>query len=339
MIQYGGMNNWRLWIGVSVSVLCLYLAARGIEFSSLLEALRQVQVVWLLLALGPLVLVDLARAYRWRLLFHPLSELSIWRLFRLVSIGYLVSSVTPMRLGEVLRVYLCAQTEQVDVARALSTVVLERVSDTLTITLLLLALVPSVAIPAELVRPAVAVGIVAAFGCLFLATVVVRRQHAFRLYDRLAGALPVLGRPTTRRIVVSAVDGLAALSSRRQTAGLGAWSLAIWLVTAVVFGLVMLATGLRLPFAAALLVACVTSLGMIVPSSPGYLGIFEYLTVLSVSLFGVDRGAALSYALVLHAVLYLKSVVLGLIALWIEGYSYAHLRDTLTHAQANTVPT
>ena len=46
------MKNWRLWIGLSVSVLCLYLAARGIEFSSLLEALRQVQVVWLLLALG-----------------------------------------------------------------------------------------------------------------------------------------------------------------------------------------------------------------------------------------------------------------------------------------------
>jgi len=137
-----------------VSVLCLYLAARGIDFHSLLEALRQVRVIWLLLALGLLVLIALARAYRWRLLFYPLQGLKVGRLFNLLNIGYLVSSVTPLRMGDVLKAYLCAELEGLSIARTLSTVVVERIADTLTVVLLLLVLLPLVSLPTNLLRPA-----------------------------------------------------------------------------------------------------------------------------------------------------------------------------------------
>ena len=46
----------------------------------------------------------------------------------------------------------------------------------------------------------------------------------------------------------------------------------------------------------------------------------------------VSMLAALGYALVLHAVLYLSSFVLGVIGIWFEGYSYARLRDVLAQA-------
>jgi len=68
----------------------------------------------------------------------------------------------------------------------------------------------------------------------------------------------------------------------------------------------------------------------VVPSSPGYIGVFEYITVVALSLFGVDKESALGYALVLHALSYLVVAVLGLVAIWIEGYSYSRLRETLS---------
>jgi len=333
------MKSWRIWIGVLVSVLCLYLAARGIDFHSLLEALRQVRVIWLLLALGLLVLIALARSYRWRLLFYPLQGLKIGRLFNLLNIGYLVSSVTPLRLGDVLKAYLCAELEGLSIARTLSTVVVERIADTLTVVLLLLVLLPLVSLPTNLLRPAFGVGLVAIAAVIVLVGAVSRRKRSQALFDRLAARFRILDREPVRRSVVSAVDGLAALGSWPLAIGVGAWSLAIWLTAAAQFYVVIRAVGLQLPFTAGLLVVCLTSLGMVVPSSPGYVGVFEYLTVLSLSLFGVSKEAALGYALVLHAVLYLSSSVLGVLGVWFEGYSYARLREVLAQADPGALST
>ncbi len=326
------MKNWRLWVGVLASVLCLYLAARGIDWRTLLEVLRQVQVVWLLLALGLLVLIAVVRAYRWHFLFYPLRGLRITRLFNLLNIGYLVSSVTPLRLGDVLRAYLCAQLECIGLMRVLSTVVVERIVDTMSIVFLLLALAPFVSLPFDWVRPAMGIGVVAIIGMLVMAGVVARRKQSLSLFDAFARRLPVLSRKRVRQGVISALDGLAALGSGRQALAVGGWSLVIWLAAALQFYLVLPALGLQLPFAAALLVVCVTSLGMVVPSSPGYVGVFEYLTVLALSLYGVGREVALGYALVLHALLYLSSFVLGAMGIWFEGYSYARLREALAQA-------
>jgi len=326
------MKNRRLWIGILVSLLCLYLAARGVDFRGLLEALGQVQYVWLLLAFGLLVFAMLARAYRWRLLFYPLSELRIARLFNLLNIGYLVNSVSPFRLGDVLRAYLCAELQRLSVVRVLSTVVVERIVDTLTIVFLLLLLIPFISLPAALVRPAFGVGLVAIGAVLVLLFIAWRREQSLALFDRFTTRFGFLSQGSFRHGVVSAVEGLTVLRSWQSTLGAGIGSLAAWLSTALQFYVVMQAMGLRLPFSAALLVLCLTSLGMVVPSSPGYLGVFEYLTVVSLAVFGVSREIALGYALVLHALGYLAPVVLGGIAIWVEGYSYARLRDVLVQA-------
>ncbi|MBM4431780.1 MAG: flippase-like domain-containing protein [Chloroflexi bacterium] len=327
------MKKWRLWIGILVSLLCLYLAARGIVWNNLLGALGQVRYVGLLPALGLLVLAMIARAYRWRLTFELEYQPRIIRLFHLLNIGYLANAVTPMRLGDLLRAYLCAELEGLKVVRVLSTIVLERIADTLAIVVLLALLIPWVSLPREVLQPALWVGLVslAAGGLLLL--VVLRRSRALMLFDRMALRVRLLQREGVRQSIGVAVDGLATLRSWRNATGVAAWSLAIWLCTAVQFYVVMWAMGLHLPPTAALLVVCLTSLGMVVPSSPGYVGVFEYLCVVSLSLFGVAREIALGYALVVHALAYLAPILLGGMAIWAEGYSYVQLRTLLARGK------
>ena len=328
------MKNWRLWIGIFVSLLCLYLAVKGVDFRSLRAAITHVQYALLLPAFGILVLGQLARAFRWRLLFYPLSEPRISRLFNLLNIGYLINSIFPLRLGDVLRVYLCAELERLSVVRALAAVVVERIVDALTILLLLFLLIPFISLPAAFIRPALGIALVAITAVLVLVLIAARREQSLALFGKLVNQFSLLDQAWLRSGVASAVDGLAALGSGQRVVGLGSWSLVIWLSAALQFYAVMWAAGLRLPFAAALVVLCLTSLGMTVPSSPGYIGVFEYLTVVSLSLFGVSREMALGYALVLHALSYLALLVLGVSAAWIEGYSYARLRDVLAQARA-----
>jgi hypothetical protein len=68
---------------------------------------------------------------------------------------------------------------------------------------------------------------------------------------------------------------------------------------------------LGLSFSAGLLVAIATGLGMIIPSAPGAVGIFEAATVIVLHAYGVPSSQALSYALVLHAMNLIPYLVAG----------------------------
>ena len=323
------MKHWRVWVGIAVSLASLYWAARGVDFRSLAEALGRVRYVRLVAALAVFVLGQVARAYRWRLLLYPLEGLRLSRLFNVLNIGAMVNNVSPFRLGDVLKAYLCAELEQLSAARALSTVGVERIADTLTIVFLLVLLIPSISLPATLAGPTVGVGVVAVVAVLVLLFVAAHREQSLALFDRLLQRYRFRGSEWLRGMVNSAVDGLACLGSPRTAAGVLAWSAVIWVGAALQFHLVMWAADLTLPFAAALTALCLTSLGMVVPSSPGYVGVFESLTIVALSLFDVGRDVALSYALVLHAFGYLGLGILGVLGLWLEGYSYAGLRTVV----------
>ena len=61
----------RMGLGLAISLLCLWLALRDIALDALLVSLRQAQPAWVALALLSVLLTNLAKAVRWRLLFYP----------------------------------------------------------------------------------------------------------------------------------------------------------------------------------------------------------------------------------------------------------------------------
>jgi len=326
------MKKWRWWFGVLLSVAGLVLAARGVDFRALTAVLGKVQLIWLAAALGLVALAMVARAYRWRLLLFPLTKLRLARLFNLLNIGYLINSVLPLRLGDLVRAHLYADLERLELVRVLSTVVVERLVDTLTIVGLLLLAVPYVGLPTDLGSAALSVGIVAAAAIVILTGIAASGSQTATWFAHLGNRVTFLKRPGIRDKVMSALAGLSALRSWNQMLGALLWSLGAWLCTALEFYVVMKAMRLQLPPVAALLAVCLSTLGMVVPASPGHLGVFEYLTVVALSLFGIGQEVALAFALLVHAVGYLAPVVMGGFAIWREGYSYAQLQEAVAQA-------
>jgi hypothetical protein len=76
----------------------------------------------------------------------------------------------------------------------------------------------------------------------------------------------------------------------------------------------------------------ITTISVVVPSSPGYVGSFHFLCQLSLGLFRVPKGPALSYAFILHAVSVYPLFFLGLVFLAREKLSLAALRKEEIHA-------
>ena len=53
-------------------------------------------------------------------------------------------------------------------------------------------------------------------------------------------------------------------------------------------------------------------LGSALPSTPGYVGVYQFVAVTVLAPFGIGRDSALAYILVLQAVGYVVVLVLGL---------------------------
>ena len=87
--------------------------------------------------------------------------------------------------------------------------------------------------------------------------------------------------------------------------------LGIWLALAGVNYAVLRALEIGAPVAAAFIVLIVLQVGTSVPSTPGKIGVFQYLTVLALAPFGVAREPALTYGVLLHVVGFVPLVAPG----------------------------
>jgi uncharacterized protein (TIRG00374 family) len=323
----------RFWIGLAISVACLYLAFQGIQFDKLLDALKGMNYTWLIAGIALWCVSYTGRVLRWQLLFLP-RKMRIAKIFSALNIGYFLSNILPARLGDLIRAYLIGDMEGVSKAQALSTVVVERLSDGLTVVLLLAVTavyVPN--IPSQAREGAIGVAATGVAGILVLLLLTLQKERGLALLHKLAAPFGFLQRPGLWSSLESLIDGFAVLRSPRTMLGVAVAALYAWVLGGVVFWMAMNAVGLRdpsgavMPLAAAFLVMTVTSLVVIIPSSPGYVGVFHYVAVLTLtSVYNVDKSNALSYAVVIHALSYLMLTALGLFSIWKEGLSYQRLQ-------------
>lgn len=330
------LKSWRFWIGIVISLVCLYFAFQGIQFDKLLDSLRGIDYLWLILASFLFCVSYSGRVFRWQLLFSPL-KLRLGKIFNALNIGYFLSNLLPARLGDVVRAYLIGEIEGVSKMHAISTIVVERMSDGLTVVLLLALtalFVPN--IPNEARQGAI---LTAALGVIAIAVLLLlsfQKERGMNLLKRVTARIPFLQNQKLWSALESLIDGFAVLRSPRTLVGAAGWALFAWVIGGVMYWVVMRAMNMNQPLAAAFLVMTVTSLVVVVPSSPGYVGVFHYFAQLTlVTVFGEDPSRALSFAFVMHAFTYIWLMILGVFSMWHEGLSLSKLHEIEVQAAEN----
>jgi len=126
-------------------------------------------------------------------------------------------------------------------------------------------------------------------------------------------------RGLVRRLVRDTVERLAEPLGRHHLFTWLAFSLAAWWLWAVAALLVARSLDIELSLAEALFVTAVLNLGSAVPSSPGYVGTYEWLGVASLGLLGIDNEPALAFTILLHASWYVPTTLFGAVALGTRG--------------------
>lgn len=322
-VSQGGSSRRALiqrLVEISVSLAFLFLALRGINLKALAAALQQAEYIWLLPAIAITLGILVVKAVRWQLLFLPEHHLPFAPVFTALCAGYLASNVLPARLGEVVRVVLLVSEEPVGVARTVSTIVVERLLDVLSLLLMLLLLLPFITLPPAMTRAAQSLGILALVGSAVLLLLSFWKERVLRLTRSLLSRIRFLDRPVVYEGLGHLIDGFATLRGRLGLV-LVALSLLSWLGSVAVAWCVSQAFAMTVPVAGIAFALVVVALGMVVPSSPGYIGVFHYLATVALAPFGVSREVALSFALVWHGLNYIELSLVGLIAMGVHGTS------------------
>lgn len=320
-----GRARFQRAIEVAISLGFLALALRGIDFRDLWAALRQANYLWLLPGIAMLVALLFAKAWRWQLLFLPEHRLPFWSVFTAMAAGYLASNVFPARAGELARLVLLVSEEPVSVARTLSTIIVERLLDLLSLIAMLALLLPFVALPPELMAIARGITVTALAGTVGMLLLSFWKERLLRWAHALLRHIRFLDRPQVYSALGHLIDGFAALRGRLGF-GLLLLSLVGWYAVAGLGWSAGMALQLQAPFTAVIFAVVVSTLWMLVPSSPGYVGVFHYWVSWAVMQFGVPQEQAVTFALLWHAVNYLILSLSGVIALWAHGTSLGQVR-------------
>ena len=334
------LKNWRLWLGLAISVGFIALALRGQDLGQVRRALGEADYRFL----PPALLLYFAgvwvRALRWRALLSPVRRLPVRTLFPVVVIGYMANNILPWRIGEFVRGYVLREREGIATSASLATIAVERICDGLT--MLGFLLFASLFVPLDDQLRGIAWGAATVFGLLLLALVAIVASDPLRgrLLALVARPLPAALAARLVGLVESFVGGLRILRSGRELLGVAALSILAWGLESAMYLTIAPAFGLPLGPPEALLTVAVANLATLIPSTPGYIGVFETGVGIVVSgLLGYERALALSYAIVVHAALYFPITLWGLYYWTRSHFSFGAVRRSSETAATEPLPT
>lgn len=307
-----GARPLLLVAGVVVTVAGMYVALRGVALDDAAHALADARLWWLVPSVAVFVAGVWLRALRWWALFDARERPPLGAVTRALLVGYFFNNILPMRAGEAARVISLHARAKTPRAQTVGTVVAERVFDLLALLAILFAAYPWLP-PLSWLRAAAIFAFAVVAGVAVLVFVLVRYDD--RAIHWLLSPLRRVHRDGfAERVELAAINGtrgLVAIRDPRVALGAMALTVASWVVLSFSYWILMQAFSLHLPFVASLLVTVTINMGLILPSSPAALGVFEAATVLALKAFDVPQADALSYALVLHLVNLVPFLVVG----------------------------
>lgn len=310
-------NFLRSGIGILISVVCVYLALRGVDLGKTADLIGGARLQWLALGVAGVTADLFFRAIRWQRLIAPIKPVPLRRLSGYMLVGYLANNVLPARLGELVRSHYLGDREGISRSATLGTVIVERVVDTIVLVgigaaAILILNVRGVVVSAILVGVALA-------GLLVVALALALAAHRLPGARRMA---TFLGRwPRVKGIALRLRDGLRVAALPRTVAAAAILSVAAWSCTVVAVLAVGQALGIQLTVGEGALLAAGTNLATAVPSGPGYLGTFEYAGQTIAVAFGLPASSGLALALLTHVLTLVVSSAGGVVALVRLGWS------------------
>jgi uncharacterized protein (TIRG00374 family) len=290
-------------VGLACTLFFLALALYRVQLGSVAAALANASPIWVGAAILAYAVNLSLRAWRWQIILRPVAAIRYPIVARALLVGYGLNTIMPARLGELFRAEFFKRRFGLSRVWALTSIVIERLFDGLTVVACLgIGLFLSARINQTagiLIDVFVTGGIL--FGVILLAVFCLSGSVISRVFSRFPGL------STKMRMVQRGFEILRTW----RTVEVAALTFIIYLPEALLLWFIIKAVGLELGFTDTLVLVGAASLSTLVPSGPAFLGTLQFAYALAIEFAGGPRAVGIAAAMLVQLCLLLPVAVIA----------------------------
>ncbi|MEW6237338.1 MAG: lysylphosphatidylglycerol synthase transmembrane domain-containing protein [Candidatus Omnitrophota bacterium] len=299
----------RIIIGFALSLLLLGIILYRLEWKEFFGALEKIQWRWIFPAVAVCITAGFLRALRWALLSEWSSQpwLHYWRA---LQIGYLFNNIFPARAGEMARIVVISRQRAIPFLKTAAASVIDRLMDMSALALIALWLL-TYSLPQNPLYASFRKGIFIGIAALILMAVFLLSGSKIKT---MIGWLENRLGDKSKRFTdwgEQIIDGLENVRNPFRF-------LLVFAIAATCFAfdlsgiyLMLWTMGWNLPFIAAVTTGVFMALGASLPSSPGYIGVYQAACILALGLFDIAESEAVAFSLIWQSLSLLLAISLG----------------------------
>lgn len=317
----------------ALTILFLYLFLRHANLDDVWRILKSTDPRWLAVALLINFSAILFRTVRWRVLLDPDHPPPLYATFFATTVGYMLSTILPIRASDVARPALLARRTNLRFSGALGTVLMERVVDLYAI--LLLFIVFAIRRWNDFSQNRlffiVKAGAIASAVLLAALTALILGLRYFRpgirrLHELIGRIMPLRFRESWMFFFDRFVQTLRIADHPRAFAKVLLCTAGIWFCLTSQFIFTVLALHHPLPWDSCIFVSGITTVGLAIPTPGGVGGFHKACQLVLTNFYGFDIDSSVATALLFHVVGTLPVLVTGLVLFAGEGLRWADVK-------------
>lgn len=347
MISFNKKTVFSLIIGFIFSAAALYFTFINIPLDGLTGYITTINYWWIIPSLFFALLSYLLRVVRWQVILNPVKKIEFLHAFHPLVIGFMMNCVFPGRIGEIARPAILYKRDKVEFSKVLSTVAVERIFDLVVLLFSFIVILASIEInPAlnitfgkyhlttatlnNISSTTLQVSVVL-IGIILLISISKSRLIISRIILRSPDLLIFAGdhlkdklREGICRKIIHVLDNIAhgfeVLKRPKVIIICLLHSFLIWgLVVLSLYVLAFGCPGINISFLEAYAVEIIICFFIMLPSVPGYWGLWEAGGVFGLIIFGIPAKEAAGLTLTYHLIHVIPVIIIGIISAMIIG--------------------
>ncbi len=317
MMKNKVLKRFVVFFGLLISIVLVWYIIKKYDIQASWQLVKETPISFLIIMVLIYLSTFLFRALRWKLMLLNFPDLSYMLLLKSLILGFAGNNIIPAKGGEFLRMEYFSTRTKISRTTSLSSIVLEKILDVFVLLLFLLS--ASMFLTKTNEYFIYIIRIVSFFFLpiiLFLFFFKIKGKQIIKWLASKDGNVNQF----LLKFFLNFYASLSFLRADVNTIKIFGISVLIWFLEGLVFILGMKSVGFNDSlFLIGIIALVIVNFGILIPSSPGYIGVFQAATIIVLTSFGIPQSDGLAVGIIIHSCQFFPVTILGMIILLFES--------------------
>jgi uncharacterized protein (TIRG00374 family) len=297
--------------GLIISIVLLYFSMKDIRFQEIVSTIRNADLRFVFMPTVAIFAAASLCSVKWTRIAG--GDVRFRDSFTALIIGLFINNVLPARIGEIARGYVLSKRTGISLTYGITTVIIDRIFDLIGLLLITFIFFPKHSLPPR-ISQAISLLVLVLFILISLMVLLSRERFA----GAIAGRFARIKRPAFARFakrLIEIQENLKRIGSPFNLLVLVSIAFITWLCMGAALYFVLKTLNININIMYIPFICVLLNMGITIPSSPGYIGLYQFLLTYLLSVFGVPKHEGFAASILFHAAWYIPYNIVGFIFL------------------------